>query len=342
MLLKDVPELATESARRSLLDLSGLHFLAPNIDVSGSPFEAVSTIVRYLSSYGRVPAGPHALGLFLSLIKELVGPERQLIADELVHRYELMTPVATTPAIDTWRGSTSADDFTEKIINSNTLRPVAFLMGAVSAARAVTYLEVGPPSSRWSGSGFLVGRDLLITNNHVLPASELLADAVFRFNYQDDVHGRPAVPHNFHAHPDGILAANKKLDYTLVRLAGNPGDEWGFLPLRQPAVAVGDRVNIIQHPGGQPKQVAMRDNLVEYVGGGVVQYVTSTLPGSSGSPVLTDSWEVCALHHAGGTLREPTTSRLFFRNEGIMIEEILRDLPATVRTRLPGNEMEPA
>jgi Trypsin-like peptidase domain len=126
----------------------------------------------------------------------------------------------------------------------------------------------------------------------------------------------------------------------MVQLSGYPGDDWGFLPLGAALVAVGDRVNIIQHPGGQPKQIAMRDNLVQYVGGGIVQYVTSTLPGSSGSPVLTDSWQVCALHHAGGTLPEPTTSRLFFRNEGIMVADILLDLPKPLRdlVRADGTE----
>jgi V8-like Glu-specific endopeptidase len=339
LLLRDVPELATESSRRTLLGLAGLEAVAPSIDVSGSPFEAVATIVLHLNSYGRTPAGPHALGLFLNLVKELVGPDRRRVLDDVLHRYQLMVPAAETPPVDTWHGP--AGDIAEKIINSNTLRPIAFLAGAVAAARAVAYLEAGPAGQRWSGSGFLVGPDLLLTNNHVLPTAELLPDAVFRFNYQDDVRGRAEPTHDFRAAAD-VFATSRELDYTLVRLDGRPGDEWGFLPLRQAPVAVGDRVNIIQHPGGQPKQIALRDNVVEYVGGGVAQYVTSTLPGSSGSPVLTDTWEVCALHHAGGVLREPTTARMFFRNEGVMIEEILRDLPATVRDLLSDNRTEAA
>ena len=75
----------------------------------------------------------------------------------------------------------------------------------------------------------------------------------------------------------------------------------------------------------------MQNNFVQYVGGNVVQYVTSTLPGSSGSPVLNDNWEVVALHHAGGTIREPTTQQSYFRNEGILIGSILTDLPLNVR-----------
>ena len=66
----------------------------------------------------------------------------------------------------------------------------------------------------------------------------------------------------------------------------------------------------------------------------MVQYVTSTLNGSSGSPVLNDAWEVIALHHAGGNLPEPTTQRRYFRNEGILIEKILADLPLNLREQV--------
>lgn len=51
------------------------------------------------------------------------------------------------------------------------------------------------------------------------------------------------------------------------------------------------------------------------------------MEGSSGSPVLNDAWEVVALHHAGGDISEPTTQRRYFRNEGILINKILANLP---------------
>ncbi|MEH2080650.1 MAG: serine protease [Nostoc sp.] len=92
-----------------------------------------------------------------------------------------------------------------------------------------------------------------------------------------------------------------------------------------------ERVNIIQHPAGRPKEISFQNNFVEYIGGNVVQYVTSTQNGSSGSPVLNDGWEVVALHHAGGNIPEPTTQRRYFRNEGILVERILANLPSEIR-----------
>ena len=74
--------------------------------------------------------------------------------------------------------------------------------------------------------------------------------------------------------------------------------------------------------------------MVEYVGGNVVQYVTSTNPGSSGSPVLDDGWHVVGLHHAGGYIPEPTTGRFYSRNEGILISRILDDMPPEIRERI--------
>jgi len=57
-------------------------------------------------------------------------------------------------------------------------------------------------------------------------------------------------------------------------------------------------VNIIQHPGGQPKQIAIRNNLAAALQAGDLAYYTDTKAGSSGSPVCNDGWQVLALHKA--------------------------------------------
>src|SRR6266702_8537092 len=133
---------------------------------------------------------------------------------------------------------------------------------------------------------------------------------------------------------DGIFLARKDLDYAIVELDRHPGKEWGYLRLANSSPEVGSRVNIIQHPAAQPKQISIQNNFVEYVGGSVIQYVTSTLPGSSGSPVFDDNWRVVSLHHAGGMLPEPTTQRRYFRNEGIRSTSIFNDLPKDIQGRI--------
>ena len=89
---------------------------------------------------------------------------------------------------------------------------------------------------------------------------------------------------------------------------------------------VDDFVNIIQHPGGLPKQIAIYHNIVVFADLGRVQYLTDTMPGSSGSPVFNNEWQVVAMHHSGGWIREPSTTNMFFRNEGISSVRLMEGL----------------
>jgi len=330
-LLKDLPELTTERSRLQILELAGLKQLAPMIDLSGASFVAVSEIISYLCNYGRLTHDHEAVGLFLNTLKGFVGIQQQEFLDRLLTKYDMMMPIASLPEVAQWQGGETPADVLEKIIGENTLRPIAFLQRGLEVARSTAYIGVHSSDERWSGTGFLVTEDLLLTNNHVLPSADLLKNALFRFNYEDDFLGHAQTSYEYSAKPDGSYYTNQELDYTLVQLDGKPGQKWGWLPLWPRNIQRRQRVNIIQHPAGRPKEISFQNNFVEYVGGNVVQYVTSTLNGSSGSPVLNDGWEVVALHHAGGNITEPSTQRRYFRNEGILIEKILSDLPREVR-----------
>jgi V8-like Glu-specific endopeptidase len=333
-LLKDLPELDTQRKRREMLKLAGLKQLVPMIELSDSTFIDVSGIVSYLSEYGRLTHENEALGLFLNTLKEVTGGQQQKFLDRLLTKYDMMTPIAVAPDVSQWRGRETPADVFEKIIGENTLRPIAFLSQGLKMARSVAYIGVRTNEKSWSGTGFLIAPDLILTNNHVLPMAEILPNTLFRFNYEEDFLGHAQKPREYRAKLQGIFQTNADLDYTVVQLEGEPGNEWGWMPLVAREIRQNSRVNIIQHPMGQPKQISLQNNFVEYVGGDVVQYVTSTLPGSSGSPVFNDAWEVMALHHAGGNMREPTTQRRYFRNEGIWIGSILADLPDELRERL--------
>ena len=89
-------------------------------------------------------------------------------------------------------------------------------------------------------------------------------------------------------------------------------------------------VNIIQHPRGRPKEVALQDNQVTKVDHVVLQYTCDTEPGSSGSPVFNNRWKLVALHHAsviadeseGGRRASTADSRYRYVNEGIRLSAI--------------------
>jgi V8-like Glu-specific endopeptidase len=334
--LTALPEFTTPQSRGQLLELAGLGRLAAHIDLNGSAFVVANQMVGYLGHYGRMSWEHEALGLLINLVKTFSGLRQQEFLTNLLLRYDMMTPLS--PSLPVTRRATEAppEDLAEKIITSNTLRPIAFLDRALTASRAVAHLVVREAGSNWSGTGFLLTEDLMITNHHVLPDSKKAASTVFRFNYQDGPDGRPLLPQEYYAKSDGMFHTNSSLDYSIVELSGAPGRTWGSLEMAAKAPALGDRVNIIQHPGGQPKQIAMQSNLVEYGDEEVLQYLTATLPGSSGSPVLTDDWQVYALHHAGGHIQEPSTGKYYFRNEGIVLSRVLDDLPDGLRSRVFG------
>ena len=72
----------------------------------------------------------------------------------------------------------------------------------------------------------------------------------------------------------------------------------------------------------------MQNNFVEYIDRRTIQYTTSTEPGSSGSPVFDDDFHVIAIHHSGGMIAEPGTTRRYLRNAGSSMSAVLEDLKA--------------
>jgi V8-like Glu-specific endopeptidase len=221
-----------------------------------------------------------------------------------------------------WQGPEDGGEL-EKIIGMRSaLLPVHFL--EVGAAKARSVVRVQLPEG--SGSGFLTAGDLLITNHHVIATKEQAASAVIQCNYQVTPALLSAPVKEFKLAPDKGFATSESDDWTAVKVQGNPNTKWGALPLARATPRKDDWINIIQHPDGGPKQIALYDNLIVFVDDKIVQYLTDTLPGSSGSPCFDSEWQVIALHHSGGWLREPGTKQRYYRNEGIHINKVIDGL----------------
>jgi V8-like Glu-specific endopeptidase len=229
-----------------------------------------------------------------------------------------------------WLGRDTPQATAEKIIGENTLRHVWLLEALLDAARAVVRIA----SPLGLGTGFMVAADLVMTNHHVIGSREDAAQADFQFNYQLDRHGKARPTQAAHAAAGGVFhtspydAAGVRedaLDYTIVQLADAPA-VFDPLALKAARARRDGRVSIIQHPGGDYKKISLQNNFVAYADARVVQYTTSTEPGSSGSPVFDDDLRVVAIHHAGGMLPEPATQRRYLRNEGVSMLAILEDL----------------
>ncbi len=217
-----------------------------------------------------------------------------------------------------------APEYFEKIIGrQSTLLPIAFMELGLQRARAVARVVVSHGNQRETGTGFLVAGNWLITNHHVLPDESTAQSAVAEFNYEQTMGGLDRAIDPVRICADRGFKTSAPHDWTIVKLEGQPNEKYGAIPLEPAKVVKEDRAIIIQHPGGGPKQIGIVHNLVTYADDNVVQYLTDTLPGSSGAPVFNESWQLIALHHSGGWLREPGTKQKLWRNEGIAVGQIL-------------------
>jgi endonuclease I/V8-like Glu-specific endopeptidase len=193
----------------------------------------------------------------------------------------------------------------ERIMGRSDLIDVGFLEAGYRASRSVGRVVVRGADGH-VGTGFLVAPRLLLTNNHVLSGVAEAARAHVEFDFQAGLDGRPLSPVAFDLEPQTFFHTEVELDFALVAVAptttsGRALGEFGFLPLdaRTGKILLGEKVNIIQHPNGEPKQLALRENELVDLLDDFLHYETDTSPGSSGSPVFNDQWEVVALHHSG-------------------------------------------
>lgn len=201
----------------------------------------------------------------------------------------------------------------EQVVGANNLRPAWWLEEGAVRSRAVCKIDASGidykgRSGSWSGSGFLVAPGILCTNHHVLNSKEVATRSRALFDFAALPDGSLRQPATFRLRPDllfwtsPVVAAGGRggLDVTFVAVEGEPGATYGSIPLLRQSFAVADKdpLNIIQHPNGRLKEVAIRDNTVVFQNTQVVHYESDTEAGSSGAPVMNDGWELVALHHA--------------------------------------------
>lgn len=193
----------------------------------------------------------------------------------------------------------------ERVINESDLLKINYLAIGLQAAAAVARVVVG--RTLGYGTGFMVSPSLFMTNNHVLWDHDIAAQSRLDFQYEDDIHDLPRPVRSFRLDPARFFLTSEELDFTLcavqpANLEGVLLKQFGYLPLIEETgkALIGEFVSIIQHPNGDTKYVVIRENrVVDFPSDDLMHYVTDTDPGSSGSPVCNDQWEVVALHHSG-------------------------------------------
>ncbi|MFF7866825.1 trypsin-like serine peptidase [Streptomyces qaidamensis] len=253
---------------------------------------------------------------------------------------------------DIHREAMDLPDANERIINlSNELQAWSFLPRGVRAGATVARITLRRDGRELPhGTGFLVSPRLMMTNHHVLPDESFAHRCFAEFNAQVTADNLPDTVVRMELDPDTFFAADRRLDFALVAVAptldGPPPGEifgWNRLSVQIGKLVLGEKVNIIGHPSGRLKEIALRDNAVLVRLDDFVHYTTDTEPGNSGSPVFNDQWEVVALHHSGVPKKDDQGRVLrkdgrpwqqgdgddaidWVANEGVRISSILKHL----------------
>jgi endonuclease G len=220
----------------------------------------------------------------------------------------------------------SADDVFAAVQESiqgatNDIMSTEFFEGGTNAAMSVGKVDAGIEC----GTGFLIGKNLMLTNHHVIEDASVALGSTFIMDFEDNFIGVAKMSQEFDLDPGVFFMTDKHLDFTIVAVnpisySGKSINDYGFHPLidRQGKIKLGDSVNIIHHPEGSFKRVSFRNNQLILIKNkesndeqgsasesfdNFCLYLTDTLQGSSGAPVFNDRWEVVAVHHAGAPIR---------------------------------------
>ena len=201
--------------------------------------------------------------------------------------------------------------------------------GITAAGSVCSLLD---PTGQHLGTGFaldgqhlhqqLAGRRVLVTNEHVVPMSGGVAvrpetlRASFTAHDTEPVSGFTGVWWSARNDLDIALLVSEQLDRSAVS---------SLQPARaEPAVYDGAYVYVVGHPGGGGLQLSIRGNDLIDTDGIRLHYRAPTKPGSSGSPVFDEAWQLVGVHHYGSdnlsALRHQTGR--YKGNQGTMLSAI--------------------
>jgi S1-C subfamily serine protease len=233
----------------------------------------------------------------------------------------------------------------QAILGNDSFQTYSWYIKGLNACSAVA--RIGETTDVGVGSGFLLdgsvisaaynGQIVLLTNAHVVSDDP-------KANHGSLIPGRSVATLET---VDKTLALKFKniictspvsdLDYTVLsfddssqaELQKHRNEICAYTVAGPPVPDSKQRVYIIGHPWGGILRISLQDNIFLACNDRFMQYRTPTVPGSSGSPVFDDNWELIGIHHAGGEnmpLLDPLGT-YGKANEGILIGAICQHCP---------------
>jgi len=218
-----------------------------------------------------------------------------------------------------WLGEAPSKSTLEAVSGAENFQHPSFLKNGWDRSRCVGLI----PSF---GTAFLIGPNTIMTNWHVFRRDYFAAGKTIAFEVELGEDGLPLTPAKYDINPDALFYSSEELDVCVVAVDGNPADTRGYVDLLDiGSVAMDGRVNIVQHPLGGLKKIAIRENGVKYIGDNTIQYWTDTEHGSSGSPTFDDSWKITGLHFQHDSAPSELGESTYF-NEAHRMDQIVDHL----------------
>lgn len=346
-----------------------------NVLTAGPPNAVLLGLLQSMNGVKNLADGTVPLGRVLRNAALLTrGQTQQPVINKALERIERGDTAEKSTAFNETPSSELANLRLEVVLSrtDQTLSALFLIQGA-AAARSVGRVLVhrhfggvpatlaGGAKDYGRGTGWLIAPDLVITNRHVIEArgehetrasDEDFALQASRSEVQFDFFSADATPET-HARLK-LEAFDSTLDFAILRLA-RPLTRAPLrlckTPLeRSPRQPLRERVNLLQHPNGDPLRIGFRNNFVVRGDAKWLSYLTDTQGGSSGSPVCDDVWEVIALHRGyrvleGGIVKLEGV-QISYENYGTQVTAILEYLrmhnPALHREILAGQSKPPS
>lgn len=262
-----------------------------------------------------------------------------------------------------WAGGSRGDPQNElqSILGPDRLYDPTFLRRMlIDCPARVCKIEIGVGS----GTGFLVGPDLVMTNYHVMqpvfarrtPVGEVNC----RFDYSSKGDGTPVGDQGKRTSrlspAEWCIAKSEvsdwdrdhtaseptadQLDYCILRLAERVGEDrlygasdqefrkrdWFRLNDQSNIDPISSQLFMFQHPRGSPLKFAIGDHRGFNTTKNRIYYDINTLPGSSGSPILNSDFELIGIHNSGWKHAHEFAQIGRKANQGIPIANIAEHL----------------
>lgn len=173
--------------------------------------------------------------------------------------------------------------------------------------RPVGRLDILTDNGVFPCTAFIVDDEHIVTNYHCIPGAAgadrtgatRIEAALFWAGYTRQ--GVEEGARSYTVLPTPV-EADEKLDYSVLKVIGDPSEDYGTLELAANIPHDGDPYWVIGHPMGEAQRISREKCQANSpaVSGGRLLHTCDTLPGNSGSPLIdASSRMVIGLHNAG-------------------------------------------